>query len=286
MNILEKFILRGKNKKIIIGIGLGKSNFQNIKILNACRRFLQKNDSNIFFFGDVFSINHIIEHKSFKEFRANMSVIKSVNPEYEMIKYLKNKQINAAIRGGLSSAPFLDSIKEILAVSEINRLALMETYREEQFFFGPVGIDECNSFLNKVLFIEKALKEFKALNITPKISVLSGGRNSDLGRDPLVDLSIKMAVDLVDYFQENYPNIMIKHDEILIENAVNDNCNLIVAPNGISGNLIYRTLVHLGEGKAFGAIYMDMGHTIIDTSSVGDASEIYGALILSLALTP
>ena len=134
--------------------------------------------------------------------------------------------------------------------------------------------------------IEKALKEFRALNITPKISVLSGGRNSDIGRDALVDLTIKMAIDLVEYFQDNYPNIMINHDEILIENAVTDNCNLILAPNGISGNLIYRTLVHLGEGKAYGAIYMDMGHIIIDTSSVGEISEIYGALILSLALTP
>ena len=77
----------------------------------------------------------------------------------------------------------------------------------------------------------------------------------------------------------------INHDEILIEKAIDDKSNLIIAPNGISGNLIYRTLVHLGGGKAYGAIYMDIGHIIIDTSRVGVFSEIYGGFILALALT-
>jgi len=60
--------------------------------------------------------------------------------------------------------------------------------------------------------------------------------------------------------------------------------NLIIAPDGISGNLIYRTLVHLGGGKAYGAIYMGIDKTIIDTSRVGNHSEFYGALVLALAL--
>ena len=59
--------------------------------------------------------------------------------------------------------------------------------------------------------------------------------------------------------------------------------NLIIAPNGVSGNLIYRTLVHLGGGKAYGAIYMGLNYPIIDTSRVGKISEIEGALILTLA---
>jgi len=49
--------------------------------------------------------------------------------------------------------------------------------------------------------------------------------------------------------------------------------------------LIYRTLVHLGGGKAYGAIYMGLKKNIIDTSRVGEISEIQGALLLALALT-
>ena len=285
MNILEKFVIRGKNKKRNIGIGLGKSNIQNIKILNASRRFLHNNSSTIFLFGEKSSINQISIHKTYLEFKENFVLINSNNPENEIIYYLNDSKIDAAIRGSISSTPFLNKIKEHFAFTDINRLALLETFKEQQFFFGPIGIDECNTYKSKIKFIEKAIIELKSLDLMPKISVLSGGRISDLGRDPIVDQSIKMATKVVDYLKMNSPDLSIQHDEILIENAINNDSNLIIAPNGISGNLIYRTLVHLGEGKAYGAIYMDLNKVIIDTSSVGDISEISGALILALALT-
>ena len=90
---------------------------------------------------------------------------------------------------------------------------------------------------------------------------------------------------MVKFIQEQYPDIKITHDEILIENAIEKGSNLIIAPDGISGNLIYRTLVHLGGGNAYGAIYMGLDNTIIDTSRVGNISEIQGALILAVALS-
>ncbi|MEJ2279092.1 MAG: phosphate acyltransferase [Candidatus Lokiarchaeota archaeon] len=93
------------------------------------------------------------------------------------------------------------------------------------------------------------------------------------------------ADKVVQYFKENDPKLLISHDQILIEDAIDNKANLIIAPDGISGNLIYRTLVHLGGGKAYGAIYMNIDRTIIDTSRVGNLSEINGALLLALALT-
>jgi len=113
---------------------------------------------------------------------------------------------------------------------------------------------------------------------------LSGGRLGDRDRDSRVDESIDIADEVVKSLSLEFSNIVIRHDEILIENAILKNANLIIAPDGISGNLIYRTLVHLGAGKAYGAIYMDIEPIIIDTSRVGKPSEIYGALILALAL--
>ena len=136
---------------------------------------------------------------------------------------------------------------------------------------------------NKKQFIEKALTELSSLNIEPKISILSGGRLGDIGRNVEVDKYIKEAQDLVDFFKLEKPDLKIEHAEILIEKAIENKSNLILAPNGISGNLIYRTLVHLGGGKAYGAIYMGIDYNIIDTSRVGDFSEIYGGFILALA---
>jgi predicted methyltransferase MtxX (methanogen marker protein 4) len=147
-----------------------------------------------------------------------------------------------------------------------------------------VGIDECISTNSKITFIESAIGVLNSLQIKPRISILSGGRISDIGRDSMIDNSIESAVEIVKYFKERYSKLEITHDEILIENAIHNKSNLIIAPNGISGNLIYRTLVHLGGGKAYGAIYMNLDKAIIDTSRVGDPSEISGALYLALAL--
>jgi predicted methyltransferase MtxX (methanogen marker protein 4) len=134
------------------------------------------------------------------------------------------------------------------------------------------------------MFVNKAIKQFEKLNVEPKISILSGGRLGDVGRDVIVDKTISIAEEVVAFLKKENPNLNINHDEILIENAIYNQSNLIIAPDGISGNLIYRTLVHLGGGKAYGAIYMDLNKVIIDTSRVGNLSEIHGALILALAL--
>jgi predicted methyltransferase MtxX (methanogen marker protein 4) len=179
----------------------------------------------------------------------------------------------------------LKNLDVILNISDINRLALLETSSGHQFFFGPVGIDECNNLNSKEQFIEKALKVLSTLHIEPKISVLSGGRLGDIGRNVEIDKSIKEAKELVDYFKLEKPDLEIEHSEILIETAIENKSNLILAPNGIAGNLIYRTLVHLGGGKAYGAIYMGIDYKIVDTSRVGDFTEIYGGLILALALS-
>ena len=189
------------------------------------------------------------------------------------------------MRGNLGSTKFLLGLQSILKILEINRLALLETFTGYQFFFGPVGIDECNDFDSKVLFVNKAIKEIKALNLEPKVSILSGGRIGDIGRNNKVDSSIEEAQKVVDHFRDKNSSLKIEHSEILIENAIAQKTNLIIAPDGITGNLIYRTLVHLGGGKAYGAIYMGIDHAIVDTSRVGDLSEIRGALILARCLS-
>jgi putative methanogen marker protein 4 len=211
--------------------------------------------------------------------------LKCQDPEKSIIDSVKQNSIQAVIRGSLGSSKFLKNLKQNLNLREINRLAILETVKEDQFFYGPVGIDECSDIEKKITFIESAIKELKEIGVVPKISILSGGRLGDIGRSSKINKTIRDADKIVKLMKNKYPNLMIFHDEILIETAIENNSNLIIAPDGISGNLIYRTLVHLGGGKAYGAIYMGIEKTIIDTSRVGDYSEYYGALILSLALS-
>jgi putative methanogen marker protein 4 len=285
MTILEIFKTKARNKTANIGIGLGDKEEHNIKILNASIEFLNEYDSTMFIFGNEDAIEQIKSHRISEKITKNINLINSKEPEQEIVNFLKNNTIDAIVRGCISSSKFLNNLKNNLGISEINRLALLETYDGYQFLYGPVGIDECNDIQSKISFVKKAIKQLKYLEIEPKISVLSGGRIGDVGRNAQVDKSINFAEELVDYFKNQYLNLNINHDEILIENSIQNKSNVIIAPDGISGNLIYRTLVHLGGGKAYGAIYMDIDRVIIDTSRVGNISEIQGALLLALALT-
>ncbi|MFX1524742.1 MAG: methanogenesis marker protein Mmp4/MtxX [Promethearchaeota archaeon] len=284
MNLINTFELRSKGKIANIGIGLGSSKFHNQKILRACIDFLSRHPSKVSIFGTKQAIQEL-EKKSFHQnLLNNINFIEGEEVEKDIIKSLHNNTINAIIRGSLSSNKFLNYLRRLLNIQKTYRLALLETLKGHQFFFGPVGIDECNSLRDKIEFIELALSNFERLNIKPNISILSGGRLGDIGRGDIIEESIKNSEKIVELFKEKYPRLSINHDEILIENAIMNKSNLILAPEGISGNLIYRTLVHLGGGKAYGAIYMGIEKVIIDTSRVSEGSEINGAFLLALGL--
>ncbi|MFX0038672.1 MAG: methanogenesis marker protein Mmp4/MtxX [Promethearchaeota archaeon] len=285
MKIFQKYELQAKAKTPInIGIGLGDSELHTQKIFTASLDFLKKFKSTLWFFSKKEILNSILPQTLDHIINSKVEFIKCQDPERYIIQCLKKNTIQAVVRGSLNSSKFLKNIKRNFNITSIKRLALLETAYKDQFFYGPVGIDECNNLENKISFIKSALKELHKIEIIPRVSILSGGRLGDIGRDLTVNQTIQDADKIIKLMKEEYPNLEISHDEILIENAVENNSNLIIAPDGISGNLIYRTLVHLGGGKAYGAIYMEVGKTIIDTSRVGDHSEFYGALVLALAL--
>jgi putative methanogen marker protein 4 len=286
MKILEVFNSMAKDKFAHIGIGLGDSKSHNIKILKACLKFLKENRSKIYIFGKEPEIEILADDKSYIDNKNDFILVKSEEPEKESIKYLSQSKVNALIRGSLSSNDFLENIKKQFEVNEISRLALLETFEGFQFFYGPIGIDECNTLDKKQSFLNNAIREFNKFGIQPKISILSGGRKGDIGRDAYVDETLKVAKELVDLFKKENGDLVIFDDEILIEKAIERESNLILAPDGISGNLIYRTLVHLGSGNAYGAIYMGINKIIIDTSRVGKLEELKGALLLAIALSP
>jgi putative methanogen marker protein 4 len=284
MTILDQFKVMAKNRSANIGIGLAEYRHQNEIIISAINDFLQTNSSIIYMFSPKKSLNHIDEFIEI-QYKNKIMLIESRTPEEDIFDYLLNGRINSVIRGSMSSSNFLKILRETLKPKIINRLALLESVNGHQFFYGPVGIDECNNVKEKTYFIEHAINQLRLLNIDPIISVLSGGRKGDVGRNKAVDKSLQIAEKTVLEMRTKYPSLNIKHDEILIENAVKNKSNLIIAPTGISGNLIYRTLVHLGGGKAYGAIYMNLEKVIIDTSRAGEKTEIQGALLLSLALS-
>lgn len=285
MSIISRFTRGVKGKEINIGIGLGESEFHNKKILYAAIKFITSYPTNtIYFVGQKKSTDAISVNSSYLKHKSKIKLVDTEEPTEILFAFLEDNTVDAIIRGGFSSSKFLPLVKKKLNIPVINRLALLETNAGYQFFYGPVGIDECNDLDSKLNFIEASINQLTNLDLNPKVSVLSGGRKSDIGRNERVDRTIREAEEIVKNIRGIFPNVEIEHDEILIEQAIENNANLIVAPDGISGNLIYRTLVHLGGGNAYGAIYMGLDRVIIDTSRVGDLNEYHGAFLLALSL--
>jgi len=128
-----------------------------------------------------------------------------------------------------------------------------------------VGIDEGWSVEDKLELITLGGSMMRGMGMEPKVAVLSGGRRSDLGRNAVVDRTIEDAIRVTAMARE--AGFEARHGEILIESAVKDS-NLIIAPDGISGNLIFRTLHFIGGGRALGAPVLNLNRPFIDTSRV------------------
>jgi len=102
---------------------------------------------------------------------------------------------------------------------------------------------------SKLRIAEDGSRFLLSIGIKPKLGVLSGGRPQDKGRSKKIDESIEDGELLTSMLLEKL--IEVKHYFILIEDAIADGSNFIITPDGISGNLIFRSLVLLGGGKSW-----------------------------------
>jgi len=205
---------------------------------------------------------------------AAVRIIEDPHPEEAMIGDLMAGRIDAAVRGTLPSNATLKALKRAEGVDHLERIALLETAHGKKFLLTPVGIDEGWTVPEKVELIKKGRIIAKKLGLAEKAGVLSGGRMGDIGRHKLVDASMADA-ELVARIAG------AEHCEILIEDAIKS-CGLIIAPDGISGNLIFRTLTFLGAGFAHGAPVVNISKIFVDTSR---ASPNYtNALLLAASL--
>lgn len=193
---------------------------------------------------------------------TDLEIVHSDKPEVELVDQLAGRRIDAAVRGTLGATKTHRYLRSVLQVSRLERFALLTTADGTPFFLVPVGIDEGNSVADRVDLVSKSVNAIRRFGITEKVAVLSGGRFEDAGRSEIVDQSLADGEVVAERLCEL--GIDAKHYGILIEDAIRD-ANVIVAPDGITGNLIFRTLVFLGGGGGFGApVLADL--VFVDTS--------------------
>lgn len=178
---------------------------------------------------------------------------------------LASGKIDAAVRGDMSSSKLLPLIKQALNLDHLDRI-VMYGIRDKVVLSAPVGIDEGWTVEDKAYMARASVALLKKLGVdSPRIAVMSGGRSEDMGRNENVDRTIRDAEEVTGLLvSEGYDAY---HAQILIEDAVDD-ADVIIAPDGISGNIIFRVLHFIGDVPAFGAPVINTDKVFVDTSRV------------------
>ena len=216
-------------KTIAIGVG------ENENIIQACHIFKEKHP------------------------KTNLKLIYR---DKDMVQAVLDDKIHGVVRGSL---PASNIMKELKAVYPNITRATYVNGDEYEFLLTPVGIDEGKTVEDRLNIVKNCIDFLKRLGKTPKIAVLAEGRKDDFGRGPEVSQSITDSEKLTELIKENTDE-EVENYYILVEKAIEDGCNVIVAPNGRVGNIIFRTLVLLNSWPSYGAITFGMDKIYIDTS--------------------
>lgn len=199
--------------------------------------------------------------EAFKKENSNVEII-TVDNDNDLVKAILDDDVNAVVRGSLPASSVMKELKS--KFSDISRATYINGNNIE-FLLTPVGIDEGTTVEDKLKIAIHCGEFLKKQSKIPKIAVIASGRKGDYGRSEEISKSIDESNELTKLIKENTDFEVINH-YILIEKAIKDNCNIIIAPNGIMGNIIFRTLVLVNSWPSCGAVTFGINSTYIDTS--------------------
>jgi len=248
---------RARKRRARIGIGLWKADPSLIASLHGAAEFAE-----LVVIGDAMP--------------EGLESIPSEEPWNDLVRLLAEGKIDGAVRGNLPAGRTMRALAGEFD-TKVRRLALIEL-SGWSFLFGPVGIDEGETISDRLGLVQEGAKYLKRLGVSsPKAAVLSGGRMEDLGRSERVDKSLAEAEFIAARAQEG--GIEARHKGILIESCQGD--DIVIAPEGVSGNLVFRTLLLLCRANSLGAPVL-MDRVFVDSSRA--RGNFNGPLMLASAM--
>ena len=231
-------------KTIAIGVG------ENENIIQACHIFKEKHPK---------------------------TDIRLIYSDDDLIKAVLDNNIAAVVRGSLPASNIMQYLKQ--HYPNLSRATYVNGNGHE-FLLSPVGIDEGNTVDEKYEIVLNCIDFLKKVGKKPKIAVLAEGREDDFGRGSEVSNSIIDSKKLTKIIKENTSED-VENYFILIEKAINSKSNIIIAPNGRVGNIIFRTLVLLNSWPSHGAVTFGIDRIYIDTSRDQSIDGYVRSLILA-----
>ena len=181
----------------------------------------------------------------------------------ELVTSLHDGEIDAAVRGTLRSSETLIELKRVFNLAEVMRTAVIEDSSSKPFLLTPVGIDEGADFDSRLRLVQHSISYFSSAGWELRIGILSKGRLEDKNRGHEIKSSIEDGERMVELLAGEGHNS--RHFGILVEDAVKWS-ELVVAPNGVAGNLMFRMLHFVGGRKAYGAPVVNIPKVFVDTS--------------------
>ncbi len=188
--------------------------------------------------------------------------IKLVKNDKDLVEAILDDNVDAVIRGSLPASNVMKELKT--KFSDISRATYVNG-DDMEFLLTPVGIDEGKTVEDKLKIAVECGKFLKKQSKNPKVAVLASGRKGDYGRSEEISKSIDESEELTKLIKEE-TDFEVTNHYILIEKALKDKCNIIIAPDGIIGNIIFRTLVLVNSWPSCGAITFGINGVYIDTS--------------------
>lgn len=231
-------------KTIAIGVG------ENENIIQACHIFKEKHPK---------------------------TDIKLIYNDEDLVKSVLDDNIAAVVRGSLPASNIMQELKE--HYPRLSRATYVNG-DEYEFLLSPVGIDEGTNIEEKYEIALNCIDFLKKVGKKPKIAILAEGREDDYGRGEEVSKSIEDSKKLTELIKDNTEED-VENYFILIEKAINDKSNVIIAPNGRVGNIIFRTLVLLSSWPSHGAVTFGIDRVYIDTSRDQSIDGYVRSLILA-----
>ncbi len=194
---------------------------------------------------------------------TEMPLVVDQNPEGVFIRMIRDGAVDAGIRGNLSSKKVIPLLRSEFLVDNLCRASVLEI-NNRLVLLAPVGIEEGDTMNELVAISESSEKLATKLGIPLKVAVLSGGRVEDYGRSAKVDKmlsdskALTSALAALGFQATDYG--------IEIERALAEGATMLLAPDGIVGNLIFRSMVLVGSIESYGAVATALPRVYVDTS--------------------
>jgi putative methanogen marker protein 4 len=240
-NFIDSLKLAAKSRRARIGIGIWQADPKLIASLQSATEY-----------ADLVVVGNPGDS-------CPLECIASQEPWKELVRLLAQGKIDGAVRGNLPAGRTMRSLADQFQV-RVRRLALLEV-SGWSFLLGPVGIDEGESAADRLQLLKGGARFLHGMGVEAKTAVLSGGRMEDRGRCERVDRSLLEGEMIASQAQE--AGLLAEHKGILIESCRGD--DIVIAPEGVSGNLIFRTLLLLCRASSYGAPVL-MDRVFVDSS--------------------